>query len=608
MLNLTIKSFYRLFLCGLIAGGLAACATQTTTPPKTYKIKRLSQPATHYVTQAQTAKTTDQQITFELLAATRLLQDGSTIAAAQLLNRIGQQPLSSNQTTHLRILQTYLLLKRNEPKQAMRRLATVRNVVFLPSDIKLQYYQVGSEVYARNHRLQKSTFYRLLAFSLQKNLTLPTIEPAWQQLMQLPLLKLQQLKGSTSNATVSAWLQLAIVAKTYNQQPTALVAAIKTWQIDHPDHVANLLIPPLNQLSSASIAAPPKNIALLIPLHGSYAAMGNAIKHGFLTAYFDYHQRHHFNAVIKVYDTSQQDIQSLYKKAVSNGAQLVIGPLAKDKVARLANWGGISTPTIALNFAVQSATSGNLIELGLSPAHAAMQAAQLAWQKGASRLLIIKQKNHWYNATTNAFVTEWKALGGTIVSTLNIRAGAMAPQIASILQVTQSQQREKQLSSLLHQKLSFKLRRRKDIDGIFLLTTPALARQVKPLLNFYYANRVPVFSTSLVYNGYQQIARNHDLDGVYFVDMPWLFNPSRHTTQLKNQIKRLWPQNYLAFNRMSALGVDSFTLGMLYHRLLYLPHFPIEGVTGHLYLTARHQVYRQLIQATFKQGRARQLQ
>ena len=583
---------------------LSGCASQTLPPASNpYKIKKLPESATTYLSQAQSAKPVE-QAQYDFLAIAKLLQDDSTTAAAQLLNRINVQSLTSTENAQLRTLQAYLLLKRNMPKQALARIRLATNIQLLNPQAQLLYYQAASEAYARNHKLKTSMLMQLSALSLQPSLSEKSLIPTWKQLLQLPLDKLQAMQASTNNLYISAWLQLAIASKQYNQQPQNLVNAIKTWQIDHPQHSANVLIPSLNQLSSAQTPNTPSKIALLLPSQGPYAAMGTAVKRGFFASYFQYHKTHPQAPTITVYDTSNQDIKTVYEKAVNDGAQLIIGPLDKSKVATLSDWSGVSVPTIALNYSNKPVESDNLIEFGLSPTQSAVQSAELAWEQGASKLLIIKQKNNWYQSVSNAFVNEWQALGGKIVGVLTIHKGTLAPQIADILQTNYSQLREKQLSTLLKQKFVFTPRKRHDANGIFLLTTPSLAKQVKPLLNFYYAGQLPVFSTSLIYNGYQQVGENHDLDGIYFNDMPWVITDSPFTQSLKSSIQRLWPQNFLQYSRLYAVGIDSFTLGMNFTRLLYLPDFPIQGVTGNLFLNGQHEIMQELVQAKFTRGRA----
>src|SRR3990167_10584946 len=95
--------------------------------------------------------------------------------------------------------------------------------------------------------------------------------------------------------------------------------------------------------------APPQNIALLVPLSGGLSTYGTAIRNGFFTAYYAEKDATGYSPVITVYDTNGQTIQSLYQKAVQEGANFVVGPLNKAEVATLIKMPSITIPVLALN-------------------------------------------------------------------------------------------------------------------------------------------------------------------------------------------------------------------------------------------------------------------
>src|SRR5205823_5983563 len=67
-------------------------------------------------------------------------------------------------------------------------------------------------------------------------------------------------------------------------------------------------------------------------------------------------------------------------------------------------------------------------------------------------------------------------------------------------------------------------KRRQDADMIFMIAPPEYARQIKPLLNYYYAGNLPIYATSHVYQGIPNAALDNDLNGIQFCDMPWTIN------------------------------------------------------------------------------------
>ncbi len=52
---------------------------------------------------------------------------------------------------------------------------------------------------------------------------------------------------------------------------------------------------------------------------------------------------------------------------------------------------------------------------------------------------------------------------------------------------------------------------------VFLLSYPSKARQIMPLLKYYYAGDVPVYATSSVYTGGVNVMKDRDLNGIIFL-------------------------------------------------------------------------------------------
>ena len=120
----------------------------------------------------------------------------------------------------------------------------------------------------------------------------------------------------------------------------------------------------------------------------------------------------------------------------------------------------------------------------------------------------------------------------------------------------------------------------KDFDVIFLVAQPQIARQIVPLLKYYYVDNVPMIASSAVYSGAPDPQKDMDLNGVYFPDVPWVLK-SRHGSHQSG-------------NRLYAVGIDSYTISNNIPRLNQLPNFPIYGATGALSLNSKHQIYRRL--------------
>lgn len=423
----------------------------------------------------------------------------------------------------------------------------------------------------------------------------------WRQLQLLSLPELNQQLNQDSSSLSKGWVQLAIAAKQYANQPDNLVSAILAWQLNYADHPANLILPSSSALQQVAKGNNFFQMALLLPLHGPFGAMGQAVRDGFMTAFYGMRQASAKMPTVKIYDTSQTaDVRSLYLKAIQEGAQLVVGPLTKAEVGQLMG-ADISVPTIVLNYEDSSKISANLVQFGLSSDAATEQAADQAWRRHMRRLLVITSQDDWGNRISQVFVHRWQQLGGDVVKAISVNAhDDLNVKIQALLNVDQSDQRAKALSGLLNESVKTVARRRQDVDGIFIAMNPQLARQVCPLLRFYYAGNLPLFSISAIYNGYDEINANQDLDGVQFDDIPWLFEEN----PLRSKIQVLWPTNYRQNSRLYALGIDAYQLATLFNRITLMPNFVVHGVSGDLFLNNQQQAIQQLVWAIFKNGKA----
>lgn len=316
---------------------------------------------------------------------------------------------------------------------------------------------------------------------------------------------------------------------------------------------------------------PPKHIALLLPMSGSMAGPGHAVRDGFMANVSNQYSVH-------IYDTTQGDIEQIYQQAIAEGADTIVGPLEKNAAQRIARLPIIPVTTLLLNYAIPPYSGApHLYQLGLSPLDEATQVAQYAYAQGHRSALVIAPSGPWGNGV-QAFRTQWEQLGGHVVAQFNYASNQdIGPYIHNLLQANDKAVTEE-------------TRRRQDVDMIFLMALPTKARQINPLLKFYYAGDLPVYATSLIYNGRYAPLYDQDLNGITFDDMPWIFNPEAA------QLSRL--------PRLYALGMDAFTVIMHRNQWKNVPQSGIQGKTGMLFLKPGNQISRQLVWGQFQNGQA----
>lgn len=355
--------------------------------------------------------------------------------------------------------------------------------------------------------------------------------------------------------------------------------------------------------STPLVPTEPTHIALLLPLSGDLAASGQAVRNGFFAAYYHDKQQRVSPPTIQVFDTSHGDIVALYQQAVHQGAKVVVGPLTKADVIRLAQWGHLSVPTLALN-SIGAGPIRNLFQFGLSPIDEAQQAALRAWTDGYRQALVVAPNSEWGHTNASVFIQQFQKYGGVVVDQAYYNDQAsLDPTIRQLLRVNPAYLKNKKMASAS--------KRRRDADMIFLIAQPEYARQIKPLLNYYFAGDMPVYATSHVYQGIPAPNLDNDLEGVEFCDMPWTITPEHMVpgslNHIRNTITQTWPDMFAAQPRLFALGVDAYDVISQLSTMQTSSRYLVDGASGMLFLNDQQRIVRQLYWARFQQGTPRSL-
>lgn len=359
----------------------------------------------------------------------------------------------------------------------------------------------------------------------------------------------------------------------------------------------------LGQQAPSSIPVQANRIALLLPLSGSLAAQGQAIRNGFFAAYYQDKQQQSKAPEIQVIDTSQGDIIALYQQAIRQGARIVVGPLLKEDVERLAQWNHLTVPTLALN-SIGVGPIRNLYQFGLSPIDEAQQAALRAWTDGYRQALVIAPNTDWGHANANIFAQQFQQYGGRVAGqAFYYNQTDLDSSIRQLLWVNTAIVNNKRIPS--------SQKRRQDADMVFMIAPPEFARQIKPLLNYYYAGNLPIYATSHVYQGVLNPSLDNDLNSIEFCDMPWTINQGHlvpgSLNRLHDKIVSVWPDEFAAQPRLYALGVDAYDILGQLNNMVASSRYIVDAATGMLYLNSQQRIVRQLYWARFEQGVPRPL-
>lgn len=554
-----------------------------------------------YLQQAEQARS-PQHEELLLLAVASLIRAGELEQATTMLDSLSPGQLTERQQQAYTVNRAQLAILTRHPDEALELLQDVPESGAYVSE----YRRLRAEALFRQHNDYLAARERVALDPLlatDPDAQLDNQFGIWEALNGLSDTELQQLRTAPPPDTLSGWMELVELTRLYLQQPDALTEVIPHWQMRYPGHPASG--PFIDQLlvNMRTAGQPPAQVAVLLPLTGKLAGPATAIRDGIFAAYYDTPD-HLRKSVLRVYDTGADPlaVTAVYEQAVQDGSQFVIGPLRKAAVEALIQQEQLPVPVLALNHVnSQEFFNPSVFQFGLAPEDEAREAARHAWQEGYSRALVLVPEGDWADRVTSAFINEWLQLGGTILEQQRYKAGEAdhGPAISALLNLDGSKARQLRLVRLLGQPLDFEPRRRQDVDFIFLLANPEQARLIRPQLKFYRASSVPVLSTSRVYTGRIDTARDIDMNGLQFCDMPWTLASNGNWQHLKRAMTDHWPS---AFSRLHALGIDAWRITPYLGQLGGGMFGTYHGITGTLQVDSSQQIHRSLQWAQFQRG------
>lgn len=424
----------------------------------------------------------------------------------------------------------------------------------------------------------------------------------WQAMGQMAE---QDLRSAATSAdpVLGGWYQLALASRSGQGDIARQLDQVESWRRANGSHPAAQQLPTSLRQAAAAQGQLPDRLALLLPLGDQLAAAAEPLRDGFLAAYYAALAGGAKPPAIRIHDTTDSDIIALYDRAVAEGAELVIGPLSKDRLQALMARPDLPVPVLGLNYVDSDDVDGapahdNLYQYGLAVGDETRQLAERAWIEGRRSALVIRPDASWGSAAFDSFRTHWEQKGGLLLTTPPYRndQADYATFLRAALLLSDSEARVTRLQRALGKKVSYIPRRRKDVDMVLLLAHPGPARQLKPTLDFLFASDLPIYATSHIYGGSPNPSQDQDLNGIRFTTLPWTI------PQLESDV--LNPQDALApaFRNLFAMGVDAYRLHQWLGLLRALPDTSLQGQTGSLTAAPDGRIVRTLPLAVFHNG------
>ena len=303
-------------------------------------------------------------------------------------------------------------------------------------------------------------------------------------------------------------------------------------------------------------------------------------------------------AAIDIFDTNEVGVLDAYARATQAGATLVIGPLLKEDIETLIKKNALSIQTLALNTVLSDTEipSNLLAQFALDPEDEAREVAQRAFTEQQVRAIIITPKNEWGQRIQRAFTNELTTLGGSVTEVLNYDPSS-SEHVSAMKALMAAHKPTKTLPKESSRNTTESIRN--DFDFIFIAAPTAQAKQIYPAIRYALANlSTPIYATA---DAYALEGNNSDLEGLRFVDMPWIINRTQDVANLYADMENNWGPSFRSRSRLYALGIDAYRLSEKIVTSATNTTL-LSGVTGRLTIDAEKRIHRHLDWARISNG------
>lgn len=545
---------------------------------------------------------------FRLRIVELLFDKGYPELALEWHRRLDAERIPAELTLRKRLVDARAAVAQREGVRALRLLPPLDPD--MDRETRARILALRADAYALTGRAERALLARLQRGKLleapearQKN-----HESIWQLLESLPADRLERLRAGEDAPVLEGWLELARALRGARLGERSVTDAIETWESRYSRHpAAGAFVASLRERVIEELTYP-ETVALLLPLSGRLAAPARAIRDGLLAAYYD-QPDYIARPELVIHDTGERGMSAdaAYERAVAEGADFVIGPLAKDAVDTLAARDTLPVPVLSLNYLPDASrrTPDGLHQFGLLPEDEARQAAEAAVQNEHLNAVALVPAGEWGGRMLDAFEQRLEELGGVLLerSRYNSRATDYGRPIQALLNLDASRARDRTLQNTIGRQVRFEPRRRQDVEVVFVAAMPKQARLIEPQLEFHRAAEVPAYATSHVFTGTPDPDADWDMNGLYFTEIPWILENLETAGGLYARVAEHWPGPHEQFPRLYALGIDAFSLLPHLDRLSRDAAAGLTGRTGRLRLDPQGRVNRHLQWAQFVEGR-----
>jgi outer membrane PBP1 activator LpoA protein len=323
---------------------------------------------------------------------------------------------------------------------------------------------------------------------------------------------------------------------------------------------------------------PPAKLAVLLPTSGPLAAAAVGVRDGLLAGYYAEPRR---RTRLHFYDSggTGDGARAAMKKALADGAQMIVGPLGRDEVTAIFESGDPDVPVLALNRPQEVPPPGSL-SFALLPDDEGLALADRLAARGLTRVLVFSQDDDNAQRAVAALREGLQLRGGSVIAEITVgdsftelggritaalaKAGSPPTAVVLALKSTQATWVSAQVRS-------------SPLAALPRLATSSIAS----------GGRLPV-----------------ELDGIEFPELPWLLDQSDTLPDAETLAHSL-PSARGASQRLFAFGRDAWSLVGYFERLQTDPAYVIRGATGRLRIDSLGALQREPAWAELSGGRPR---
>lgn len=416
-----------------------------------------------------------------------------------------------------------------------------------------------------------------------------------QQLWQWTLAISDEQLTLTQESRIDAYLSLLQLLRNEGLNNQNLSLAINTWQFRYQGH------PLVNDLPIETTKLLLQNrhiekIAVLLPLSGPLAEIGETLKAGMLAAYLAKP-----NSSLFFFDSMQMNAQRI---AHLQTFPVVLGPLSKDQLSASQSWLLADQQQLALNTSTEQLVNQPVL-FALNPEQEAQQLAELMWQQGITQPVMVYAHSRLGNRMAIQFQETWQMLSEQpdLLTVKYVDNDSMKDGISDILDVAQSRQRIALVEEYLGTELHAVTRNRRDVDAFVIFADAQQTQLINPIiessLSSFSSATLPVYASSNSFAYATEKNALRDLQNIHFLDMPWLLNDALSNSSMPHrELKRAYQlaglKQDVQQQRLFAFGYDAYHLLTHLDKLGVIDGLYYRGLSGALSLNGQGIIERRL--------------